>query len=73
MNTSIHNYENYETRTPHKIDMLKPNHEYAKNCIQYDIPITVDNTPNKIIETIYTHSLKGYSGYIKQHFCDLWW
>ncbi len=30
MNTSIHNYE---TRTQHKIHMLKPNHEYAKNCI----------------------------------------
>ncbi len=63
--SSIHNYE---TRTQHKIYMLKPNHEYAKNCTRYDIPTTVNNTPNNIIEKIHTHSLQGYSGYIKQHF-----
>ncbi len=39
-----------------------------KNCIQYDIPTTINNTPNNIIEQIHTQSLQGYSGYIKQHF-----
>ncbi len=48
--------------------MLKPNHEYAKNCIHCDIPTTVNNTPNNIIEKKYTHRLQGYSDYIKQNF-----
>ncbi len=47
MNTSIHNYE---TRTQHKIHMSKPNNEYAKICIRYDISTIVNNTPNNIIE-----------------------
>ncbi len=59
--TSIHSNA---TRTQHKIHLLKPNHEYAKYCIQY-IPIVVNSTPNNIITKIY--SLQGFSAHIK-HF-----
>ncbi len=34
-------------------------HEYAKNCIQYNIPNTVNNIPTIIIDKIYTHSMQG--------------
>ncbi len=45
-------------------------HEYAKTFIQYNIPNTINNTTINIIDKIYTHhahSMKGFSGYIKQH------
>ncbi len=53
-NASIHSHA---TRTQHKFHLLKPNHEYAKNCVWYDIPIVVNSTLNNIIANIYTHSL----------------
>ncbi len=42
-------------------------HEYARKCIQYNIPSTVNSTPTNIIEKIYTHSMQGFSKYIKQN------
>ncbi len=42
-------------------------HEYARKCIQYNIPSTVNSTPFNIIEKIYTHSMQGFSKYIKQN------
>ncbi len=39
-------------------------HEYAKKCIQYDLPVHVNNTSNEILE-IYTHSFRGFDGCIK--------
>ncbi len=50
-NTSIHVHA---TRTPHTIHLLTPNHEYANKRIRYDIPNVVNNTPDNIIEKIYT-------------------
>ncbi len=44
----------------------RPNHEYAKHCIRYDIPTVINRTPNNIIEKKYTHSLQVYSGYINK-------
>ncbi len=41
-------------------------HEYDRKCIWYNISITVTNTPTNIIEKIYTHSMQGFSKYIKQ-------
>ncbi len=54
-NTSIHSHA---TRTQNKIHLFKPNHEYAKHCIRYDIPTVINSTPNNIIAKIYTHSLQ---------------
>ncbi len=41
-------------------------HEYAKKCIRYSIPNTINNTTPNIFDKIYTHSMQGFSGYIKQ-------
>ncbi len=39
----------------------------------YDMILQVVNSmPNNIIEKIYTHSLQGFSGYIKQSFLPLY-
>ncbi len=55
-----------ETRPQNNIFQSRPMHEYAKNCIQYNIPNTVNNIINNIIDKIYTHSIYGFSGYLKQ-------
>ncbi len=34
-------------------------HEYAKKCIGYNIPNTVNNITTNIIDKIYTHSMHG--------------
>ncbi len=44
---------------------MRPNHEYARKCIRYDLPIFINNAPIEIIENVYTHSLHGIAGYIK--------
>ena len=61
---------NYETRIRYHIHQPKTNHEYAKHCIRFHIPKTVNNSPNAILEKIDTHSLKGFSGYIKNCFLE---
>ncbi len=48
----------HATRSENKIVKWRPMHDYAKMFIRYNIP----NTINKI----YTHSIQGFSGYIKQ-------
>ncbi len=54
----------------HKNNIHHPidKHAFAKNCVRFDIPRIVNNCPNCIIDKINTHSLQGFSGYIKAHF-----
>ncbi len=66
-NSDIHNYE---TQTQHHIYQPKTKHEYAKHCIRFHIPKTINSLPNSILDKINTHSLKGFSEYIKT--CFLW-
>ena len=63
-NTDTHNYA---TRTQHNIHHPKTQHEYAKKCIRFNMPKVINSSPNEILHKITTHSLQGYSGYIKQY------
>ena len=45
-------------------------HEYARKYIRYSIPETVNQTPACILNKIVTHSLQGFSKYIKTHFVN---
>ncbi len=55
----------YATRTQHNIWLMKTNHEYAKHCIRVNLPKVINSTPSEILDKIYTHSLQGFTGYIK--------
>ncbi len=63
-NTETHDHA---TRIQHNIYEAKTNHMFAKNCVCFDIPKIVNMTPNFILDKIHTHSLQGFSGYIKAH------
>ncbi len=60
--TNIHSYA---TRSQDKIHQWIPMHDYARKCIRYINPSTVNNTPINIIEKVYTNSIQGFSKYIK--------
>ncbi len=40
-------------------------HDYARKCVRYNIPSTVNNTSINIIEKVYTHNIQGFSKYVK--------
>lgn len=45
-------------------------HEFARRCLRYQLISTLNNTPACITDKIYTHSLSGYSSYIKHIMCS---
>ncbi len=55
----------YATRTKHNIWLMKTDHAYAKHCIRVNLPKVINSSPSQILDKIYTHSLQGFSGYIK--------
>ncbi len=59
------NIRSYATRSQDKIHQWIPMHDYARKCVRYNIPSTVNNTPINIIEKVYTPSIQGFSKYIK--------
>ena len=61
---------NYNTRQHRQIHQPTAKHEYAKKCIRFDIPKLINNTPAIILDKVWTHSLQGFSWYIKQYILD---
>ncbi len=59
------NIHNHATRSEDNIHQWRPTHEYTRKCIHYNILSTVNYTPLIIIEKVYTHSIKGFSKYVK--------
>ncbi len=39
-----------------------------KNCIRFHLPISINSTSKVILNKIDARSLKGFAGYIKQHY-----
>ncbi len=60
------NTNSHGTRSQNRNVQSRPMHEYAKKCIQYNIPNTVNNIATNIIDQIYTHGMQGHMGYVKQ-------
>ncbi len=58
---------NYATQIQHNIHQPQAKHEYAKQCIRYDLPMVTSSTPLIIIEKMDTHSLQGFAEYMKQY------
>ncbi len=65
------NAHSHDTRTQNNIGQMKPIHEYARKCIRYKVPITINNAPAEIVNKVYTHSLHGFVGYIKTKILQL--
>lgn len=64
------NNENHNYNTRQSADIHQPlaRHDYAKNCIRIDLPKVINSTPAIILDKITTHSLDGFSAYIKNYY-----
>ncbi len=47
---------------------INPTMSMQKRCIRYDLPRVIKDTSVEIIDQVHTHSLHGFSGYIKLKF-----
>ena len=43
-------------------------HEFSKKCIRHNLPKIINDIPEEIKGKVYTHSLQGFSQYIKRYF-----
>ena len=59
---SVHNNN---TRQGNSLHILRTNHKFADKCIRFSVPKTINDTPNNIKEKVNSHSLQGFSKYIK--------
>ena len=50
------------------IHLPKINHSFAKCCIRYCLPIILNRSATYIFHKLFTHSLKGFSIYVKKDF-----
>lgn len=60
-------FHDHNTRQQNQIHPPLAKHDYAKKCIRIDIPRVINGTPRIILDKIETHSLDGFSKYIKHY------
>ena len=63
-NSQIHRHH---TRQIHDIHQPLAKHDFAKKCLRVYLPRTINNTSDSILDKINTHSLQGFSMYIKRY------
>ena len=70
--TVTHNRDIHQYNTRQRNNLLVPNiqHEFARKCIRNQIYVLLNNSPKTIVDKINTHSLKGFSTYIKKYLID---
>ena len=59
---------NYNTRGCTNLRNPIVKHEFSRKCIRYQLPIVINNTPLIILNKATTHSMTGFTEYIKK-FC----
>ncbi len=65
-----HHAHTYNTRNRHVPRINNPSTTSAEKAIRYLVPKILTKTPTCITEKIYTHSLHGYTSYIKKSMCE---
>ena len=64
--TNVHQH-GHHTRQIHKIHQPFAGHDFAKRCLRFYLPRIINNSPDFILDKVDTHSLQGYSLYIKKY------
>jgi hypothetical protein len=67
--THNHALHTYNTRR-RQVVLPRVKHTFAKNCLNYRLKLLLNETPAAILEKITTHSLKGFSNYVKNHYLN---
>ena len=66
-NNSVHNFN---TRGQYNIHTIRVHHEFAKRSLRYSLPHTINNAPDLLKDKVTTHSLHGFSNYIKLYYLN---
>ena len=67
LNSEIHAHS---TRNQNKLRIPFVKHNFAKACVRYQLPKTVNSMPRSITNKVHTHSFNGFSTYVKFIFLD---
>ena len=67
LNSEIHAHN---TTNQHKLRIPFVKHIFAKSCVRYHLPKTVNSMPRSITYKVHTHSFNGFSTYVKLIFLD---
>ena len=59
------NISNGHNLRPRRLQLPRVKHTFATRCLRYQLHCTIRETSEQILEKISTHSLKGFSWYIK--------
>ena len=62
-NVNIHLHD---TQTSSTIHTVRTKQEFAKKCLKYNLPHSINATPAIVVGKIQTHSLQGFTTYTKQ-------
>lgn len=60
----------YNTRNSNNYQLLRVKHAFAKNNIRHKVPHLLNNTDISIIDKINTHSLYGFSKFLKYRYIE---
>ena len=58
----------HDTRSASNIDTIYTRTHMASKCIRSQLPLLINNTPDIILSKIDTHSIQGFSFFIKQYY-----
>ena len=67
LNSEIHAHN---TRNQHKLRIPLVKHNFAKACVRYQLPKTVNNMSRSITDKVHIHSFNGFSTYVSFIFLD---
>ena len=70
MFTPTYPAHDYETRQRDQSVVAEGNTLLARNSIRYSLPRELENTTELILDKVSTHSLAGFSNYIKQYYIN---
>ena len=65
-----HSVHAYNTRQSNSIHRQKTRTVAASKCVRHYIPIPIQEMPACIMEKVSSHSLQGFSNYVKNYFLD---
>ena len=66
-NNEIHQYN---TRIASDLHTFRYHHTFARKSLRHYLVQTINNTPDNVFSKFGTHSLNGFSNYVKQHFIN---
>ena len=61
------NIHQHNTRNRNSLHLFQYRNHTTKNCVRFNVPNLINNLPENVREKIFTHSLGGFSHYLKKY------